>query len=77
MQGHPSKNQRNFKAFWAAKITLVNQTTIPTSQYRYGMTATNNDNSVISYGNTISNFGAAYAATQESVKSQGMTIAVM
>jgi hypothetical protein len=41
------------------------------------MGGTNNDNSVISYGETISNFGAVYAATQESVKLQGMTITSM
>jgi hypothetical protein len=67
----------SFKTFWAAKITLVNQTTIPASQYRYGMAATNNGNSIISYDETILIFGAAYAATQESVKSQGTTIALM
>jgi hypothetical protein len=39
-----------FKSFWAAKITLVNQTAVPTSQYRYGMAATNNNNSVVSFG---------------------------
>jgi hypothetical protein len=66
-----------FKTFWAAKITLVNQTAVPTSQYGYGMAATNNDDSVVSYGETISNFGAAYVATQESVKLQGTTIVAM
>ncbi len=59
------------------KITLVNQTAVPTSQYRYGMAATNSNHSVVSYGETISNFGAAYAATQESVKLQGKTITLM
>ncbi len=38
---------------------------------------TNNDDSVVSYEETILNFGAAYAATQESVKSHGTTIASM
>jgi hypothetical protein len=38
---------------------------------------TTNDDDSISYGETILNFGAAYAVTQESVKSQGMTIAEM
>jgi hypothetical protein len=67
----------SFKTFWAAKITLVNQTAIPASQYGYRMAATNNNHFVLSYGETISNFGDAYAATQESVKLQGMTIALM
>jgi hypothetical protein len=71
------KTFESFKTFWAAKITLVNQTAIPVSQYRYEMAATNKDNSVVTYGEIILNFGAAYAATQESVKLQGKTIASM
>jgi hypothetical protein len=66
-----------FKTFWAAKITLVNQTAVPASQYGYGMATTNDDDSVVSYGKSIPNFGAAYATTQESVKSQGSTNAAM
>jgi hypothetical protein len=41
------------------------------------MAAVNNDDSVVSYGKLIANFGAAYTATQESVKAQGMTIVLM
>ncbi len=66
-----------FKTFWAAKITLVNQTAIPASMHGYGMAAVNDDNSVTSYGESITNFGAAYATTQEAVKSQGTTITSM
>ncbi len=55
------------KRFWVAKITLVNQTAIPASQYGYRLAATNNDNSIILYGKSIANCGAMYAATQESV----------
>jgi hypothetical protein len=65
------------KTFWATKIILVNQTTIPTSMHGYGMVAVNNGDSVVSYGELLANFGAAYAATQESVKSQGTRIASM
>jgi hypothetical protein len=71
------KTCNSFKTYWAAKITLVNQTAVPTSQYGYGMAATNNDNFVVSYGETILNFGAVYTATQESVKLQGTTIPAM
>ncbi len=67
----------SFKTFWVAKITLVNQTTIPASQYGYRLATTNDNNSVVSYGESIMNFGAAYAATQESVKFQGTTIRLM
>jgi hypothetical protein len=76
---HPRivKTFDSFKTFWVAKITLVNQTAVPASQYGYGMAATNNDDSVVSYGEPILNFGTTYAATQESVKSQGTMIASM
>jgi hypothetical protein len=39
------------------------------------MAAINEDDA--SYGKSIANFGAAYATSQESVKSQGTTIASM
>jgi hypothetical protein len=58
----------SFKTFWVAEITLVNQTTLPTTQYGCGMAATNNDGSAFSYGETILNFGAVYVTTKESVK---------
>jgi hypothetical protein len=65
------------KTFWAAKITLMNQTAIPASMHGYGMATMNDNNSVPLYGESIANFRAMYAATQESVKSQGATIASM
>jgi hypothetical protein len=70
-----------FKMFWATKITLVNQTTIPASMHGYGMAAVNNNASVVLYSESIANFGAAYAAMQESVqelvKLQGTTITLL
>ncbi len=71
------KMVNTFKRFWAAKITLVNQTAIPASMHGYGMAAVNNDDSVISYGESIANFKAVYAAMQELMKSQGTVIASM
>jgi hypothetical protein len=69
------KNLDLFKMFWSTKITLVNQTTIPASRHGYGMATINDGNASIAlYGKSITNFGAAYAATQESVRSQGSTI---
>jgi hypothetical protein len=35
------KNLDSFKTFWAAKITLVNQTAIPASLHGYEMATTN------------------------------------
>ena len=58
-----------FKPFWAKKISLVNQTAIPTSLHGYGMATVNKDDpSVILYGGSIVNVGTAYVATQESIK---------
>ncbi len=74
---HIIKMVNTYKTFWAAKITLVNQTAIPASMHGYGMAAVNNDDSVVLYGDAIANFRAAYATTQELVKSQGTTIASM
>jgi hypothetical protein len=65
----------SFKTWWANKITLVNQTAIPAALHGYGMMAATDNESVISYKESLANFGAAYAATQESVKSQASTIA--
>jgi hypothetical protein len=67
----------SFKTLWSDKITLVNQTSVPASLHGYGTMATTDNLSVGSYEESLANFGAAYAATQESVKSQASTIAMM
>jgi hypothetical protein len=67
----------SFKEYWADTIALVNQTAIPAAQHGYGMAAMDNDTLITSYGESLANFGAAYAATQESIKSQGTTMAAM
>ncbi len=73
-----TKTFDTFKTFWVAKITLVNQTAIPASLHGYGMATVNDDDTlVVSYGKSIANFGAAYAATQEFVKTQGSTNATL
>jgi hypothetical protein len=71
------KKVNTFKPFGAAKITLVNQTAITTNMHGYGVAAVNNNDSAVLYGELIGNFGADYATTQESVKSQGMPIVLM
>ncbi len=50
---------------------------IPASLHNYGMAAVNNNNTVALYGESIANFGAAYATTQESVTAQSTTIVVL
>jgi hypothetical protein len=74
---HIVKMLDTFKKFWADKITLVNQTAIPASLHGYGMAAVNNDDTEASYSESIANFGAASAATQESVKTQATMIVLM
>jgi hypothetical protein len=74
---HIVKTVDTFKAFWAAMITLMNHTAILASMHGYGMAAVNDDGSILLYGESIANFRAAYAATQELVKSQGPRITSM
>jgi hypothetical protein len=67
----------SFKEYWAAAISLVNQTSIPAAHHGYGMAAMDDDTSIALYGELLASFGAAYAATQESMKSQATTMAAM
>ena len=67
----------SFKEYWSAAITLVNQTAIPAGNHGYGMTVMDDDTSIALYGKSLANFGATYAATQESMKSQSTTMAAM
>ena len=65
----------SFKEYWANTIALVNQTALPATQHGYGMAAVDDDVTIASYSKLIANFGAAYAATQESIKNQATTMA--
>jgi hypothetical protein len=68
---HVKQMLDSFKRFCSNAITLVNQTSVPALQHGYGMAAMDdNGGSIASYGESLANFGAAYAATQETVKSQ-------
>ena len=67
----------SFKEYWAKTITLINQTAAPTFQHGYNMAAMDDDASITSYSESLKNFGAAYAATQESMKTQATTMAAM
>ena len=51
----------SFKEYWAAAISLVNQTAIPAANHGYGMNVLNDDTSIASYGELLANFGTAYA----------------
>ncbi len=68
----------SFKRFWSNAITLVNQTSIPALQHGYGMVTMDDDGGTIAlYGESLANFGAAYAATQETIKSQANSISTI
>jgi len=67
----------SFKEYWAAAISLVNQTAIPAATHGYSMDVMGDDTSIALYGESLANFGATYAAMQESMKSQATTMAAM
>jgi hypothetical protein len=67
----------SFKEYWSGAFALVNQTATLASQHGYGMAAVDNDASITSYNKTLANFGAVYAATQETIKSQATSLAAM
>jgi hypothetical protein len=67
----------SFKEYWADTITLVNQTAVPASQHGYGMVAMDDNALLPLYSESLANFGAAYAATQESIKTQATNLATM
>ena len=56
-----------FKSFWENAVQIVVFTSVPASQHRYGMAATNDD--AESLTDAVPSFGRAYAATQELLQS--------
>jgi hypothetical protein len=75
---HVKQTLDSFKGFWSNTITLINQTSVPSLQHGYSMTALDKDGgSIASYSESLANFGAAYAATQEMVKSQADSISAI
>ncbi len=66
-----------FKEYWADAIALVNKTAVLASQHGYGMTAMDDDITVTVYDDSLVNFGAAFAATQETMKSQADSLVTM
>jgi hypothetical protein len=67
----------SFKEYWSGAIALVNQMAAPASQHGYGMAAVVGKPLIASYNETLTNFGAAYAAMQETIKSQATSQAAM
>ncbi len=67
----------SFKEYWAHTITLVNQMSILAAQHSYRMAAMDNGALHASYSESLANFGTAYAATQETIKTQATNMAAM
>jgi hypothetical protein len=60
----------SFKEYWASAIALINQMAVLALQHGYGMIAVDNNMLLVLYRNSLANFGATYAATLETMKSQ-------
>jgi hypothetical protein len=72
-----TKMVKTFKNYWSKAITLINQMASPAVQHNYGMTAMEDDVTVALYGKSIANFCAMYAATQEMMKGQATSLALI
>ena len=66
-----------FRIFWETAVNIAAFTATPASQHGYGMAAAEDDASTASLTDAVSNFGVAYAATQESLRSTNATISAM
>ncbi len=71
------KTIESLREYWANMIALVNQTAVPALQHGYSMTAMDDDTWVTSYSDLLANFSAAFAATQETIKSQANRLVAM
>jgi hypothetical protein len=66
-----------FRTFLEITINIASFTATPASQHGYGMNAIENDASAASLTNAVSNFGVAYATTQESLRKNNASINAM
>ena len=76
IQGYDPNNVidfATFKPFWENAVQIAAFTSIPACQHGYGMAATN-DNALVSLADAVSNFGMAYATTQETLRSNTANI---
>jgi hypothetical protein len=67
----------SFKTFWENAVQIAAFTTIPASQHGYGMATTNNNALARKLTYAVSNFGTAYATTQELLRSNTANILAM
>jgi hypothetical protein len=78
LRGNNTTKTNNFTAFptfWADAVNIASFTATPASSHSYGMAAAKDDSSALT--DTVSNFGAVYAATQESQRTSNEAINAM
>jgi hypothetical protein len=63
-----------FKNFWENAVQIAAFTAVPASNHGYGMGMANDEDDTASLTDAVSNFGTAYAATQESLRSNTANI---
>ena len=76
-QGNNISNSMNFAAFcsfWGGAMNIVLFTATKATQHGYGMNAAKDDASTTLLTDAISKFGAAYAATQETLHNNNAAI---
>jgi hypothetical protein len=66
-----------FHTFREKAVNIAAFTATPASNHGYGMAATEDDSSMTSLTDVVTNFGTAYAATQESLQANNATITAM
>jgi hypothetical protein len=80
MHGNNPTNNMDLAAcrtFWEITVNIASFTATLALQHSYGMNAVENNASAASLTDAISNFGAAYAATQESQRNKNTSINAM
>ena len=66
-----------FRTFWELAVNIAVFTATPALQHGYGMSATEEDASTTLLTDAVNNFGATFAATQESLRSNNATISTV
>jgi hypothetical protein len=80
LHGNDTSKMNNFvpfKTFWENAVQIAAFTAVLASQHGYGMAATDNNALVHLLMDAVSNFGTAYAVTQESLQSNATNIAAI
>jgi hypothetical protein len=68
---------KSSKEYWTNVIAFVNQMVVPAAQHGYAMVAVGDNVLRALYNESLANFGAAYAAMQETIKSQANSLVAM